>query len=108
MAAKKKTTAAKAKVAKKTTTQKTTQRAEKKVSQKKVPFKLDSAIPAGAMGEKWDKHRFNLKLVNPANKRKYEVFWLGYDEITWEPAKNLPQFKEEMKKAREASKTTRR
>ena len=47
MAAKKKTTAAKAKAAKKTTTQKTTQRAAKK-----VPFKLDSAIPAGAMGEK--------------------------------------------------------
>ena len=77
MAAKKKTTAAKAKAAKKTTTQKTTQRAAKKVSQKKVPFKLDSAIPAGAMGEKWDKHRFNLKLVNPANKRKYEVIVVG-------------------------------
>ena len=29
------------------------------------------------MGEKWDKHRFNLKLVNPANKRKYEVIVVG-------------------------------
>ena len=77
MAAKKKTTAAKAKAAKKTTTRKTAPRAAKKVSQKKVPFKLDSGIPAGAMDEKWDKHRFNLKLVNPANKRKYEVIVVG-------------------------------
>ena len=51
MAAKKKTTAAKAKAAKKTTTRKTAPRAAKKVSQKKVTFKLDSGIPAGAMDE---------------------------------------------------------
>ena len=29
------------------------------------------------MAQKWDKHRFDLKLVNPANKRKYEVIVVG-------------------------------
>ena len=64
MATKKKTTIAKAKAAKKSTTPKTTPFETKKVSQKKVPFNLDSGIPAGAIDEKWEKHRFNLKLVN--------------------------------------------
>src|SRR3954463_14426266 len=38
---------------------------------------LDSKIPAGPLAEKWTKHKFNLKLVNPANKRKYEVIVVG-------------------------------
>ncbi|UJP65193.1 fumarate reductase/succinate dehydrogenase flavoprotein subunit [Mongoliitalea daihaiensis] len=38
---------------------------------------LDSKIPAGPIGEKWTKHKFNVKLVNPANKRKYEVIVVG-------------------------------
>lgn len=38
---------------------------------------LDSKIPAGPLDEKWTKHKFNLKLVNPANKRKYEVIVVG-------------------------------
>ena len=38
---------------------------------------LDARIPSGALSEKWDKHRFALKLVNPANKRKYEVIVVG-------------------------------
>ncbi len=38
---------------------------------------LDSKIPEGPLGEKWSKHKFNLKLVNPANKRKYEVIVVG-------------------------------
>lgn len=38
---------------------------------------LDSKIPAGPIADKWDNHRFNLKLVNPANKRKYEVIVVG-------------------------------
>lgn len=38
---------------------------------------LDSKIPAGPLAEKWSKHKFNLKLVNPANKRKYEVIVVG-------------------------------
>jgi succinate dehydrogenase / fumarate reductase flavoprotein subunit len=38
---------------------------------------LDSKIPAGALAEKWANHKFNLKLVNPANKRKYDVIVVG-------------------------------
>jgi succinate dehydrogenase / fumarate reductase, flavoprotein subunit len=38
---------------------------------------LDSKIPAGPISEKWDLHRFNLKLVNPANKRRYDVIIVG-------------------------------
>ena len=38
---------------------------------------LDAKIPSGPMAQKWDKHRFDLKLVNPANKRKYEVIVVG-------------------------------
>ena len=33
-------------------------------------MRLESNIPSGPIADKWDKHRFNLKLVNPANKRK--------------------------------------
>ncbi len=38
---------------------------------------LDAKIPAGPIEKKWDKHRFDMKLVNPANKRKYEVIVVG-------------------------------
>ncbi len=38
---------------------------------------LDSKIPAGPIQEKWDRHRFDLKLVNPANKRKFEILIVG-------------------------------
>ncbi|HEX8037714.1 MAG TPA: fumarate reductase/succinate dehydrogenase flavoprotein subunit [Chryseosolibacter sp.] len=40
-------------------------------------MKLESKIPEGPLAEKWSKHKFNLKLVNPANKRKYEVIVVG-------------------------------
>lgn len=40
-------------------------------------MKLDSKIPEGPIAEKWTKHKFNLKLVNPANKRKYDVIVVG-------------------------------
>lgn len=40
-------------------------------------MKLESKIPEGPLAEKWTKHKFNLKLVNPANKRKYEVIVVG-------------------------------
>lgn len=39
--------------------------------------KLDSKIPEGPLAEKWSKHKFNVKLVNPANKRKYEIIVVG-------------------------------
>src|SRR5690554_3790350 len=39
--------------------------------------KLDSKIPEGPLAEKWSKHKFNIKLVNPANKRKYDIIVVG-------------------------------
>lgn len=38
---------------------------------------LDSKIPDGPLAEKWTKHKFSVKLVNPANKRKYDVIVVG-------------------------------
>jgi succinate dehydrogenase / fumarate reductase, flavoprotein subunit len=38
---------------------------------------LDSKIPSGPLDRKWDKAKFDLKLVNPANKRKFEVLVVG-------------------------------
>ncbi|HEU5291385.1 MAG TPA: FAD-binding protein, partial [Cyclobacteriaceae bacterium] len=38
---------------------------------------LDSKIPEGPLADKWSKHKFSMKLVNPANKRKYEVIVVG-------------------------------
>src|SRR6201987_6041761 len=38
---------------------------------------LDAKIPEGKLEEKWTDHKFHLKLVNPANKRKYEVIVVG-------------------------------
>ena len=40
-------------------------------------MQLDSKIPAGPLAEKWDKHRFELKLVNPANKRNFDIIVVG-------------------------------
>jgi succinate dehydrogenase / fumarate reductase, flavoprotein subunit len=40
-------------------------------------MRLDAKIPAGPLPQKWDRHRFELKLVNPANKRKYEIIVVG-------------------------------
>ncbi|MBI9087956.1 MAG: fumarate reductase/succinate dehydrogenase flavoprotein subunit, partial [Desulfobacterium sp.] len=38
---------------------------------------LDSKIPEGPLEKKWDNYRFNVKLVNPANKRKFNVIVVG-------------------------------
>jgi succinate dehydrogenase / fumarate reductase flavoprotein subunit len=38
---------------------------------------LRSRIPSGPLPDKWDRHRFEMKLVNPANKRKYQVIVVG-------------------------------
>ncbi|HHL53476.1 MAG TPA: fumarate reductase/succinate dehydrogenase flavoprotein subunit [Flammeovirgaceae bacterium] len=38
---------------------------------------LNSKIPEGPLAEKWTKHKFNIKLVNPANKRKYDIIVVG-------------------------------
>ncbi|HYU52836.1 MAG TPA: fumarate reductase/succinate dehydrogenase flavoprotein subunit [Gemmatimonadaceae bacterium] len=38
---------------------------------------LDSRIPSGPLAQKWDRHRFEMKLVNPANKRKNTILVVG-------------------------------
>jgi succinate dehydrogenase / fumarate reductase flavoprotein subunit len=40
-------------------------------------MELNSRVPSGPIAQKWDKHRFDMKLVNPANKRKYDVIIVG-------------------------------
>ena len=38
---------------------------------------LDSQIPAGPLADKWSNHKFDLKLVNPSNRRKFDVIVVG-------------------------------
>ncbi len=38
---------------------------------------LNARIPSGPIAKKWEKHRFDMKLVNPANKRKFDVIVVG-------------------------------
>ena len=38
---------------------------------------LDAKVPGGPLPDKWDRHRFESKLVNPANRRKYTVIIVG-------------------------------
>src|SRR5213594_4819000 len=40
-------------------------------------MKLDAHIPSGPLAQRWDKHRFEMKLVNPANKRRFDVLVVG-------------------------------
>ena len=40
-------------------------------------IKLNSKIPEGHISEKWTNHKFNMKLINPANKRKFEIIVVG-------------------------------
>jgi len=40
-------------------------------------MQLDARIPAGPLAEKWDRRRFNARLVSPANRRKYRVLVVG-------------------------------
>ena len=40
-------------------------------------MELNANVPSGPIAEKWSKHRFDMKLVNPANKRKYSVIVVG-------------------------------
>jgi succinate dehydrogenase / fumarate reductase flavoprotein subunit len=40
-------------------------------------MKLNANIPGGPLAEKWDRHRFELKLVNPANKQKFNIIVVG-------------------------------
>ncbi len=42
-----------------------------------MTINLDSKIPSGPIEQKWDKHKFEMKLINPANKRKFTVIVVG-------------------------------
>jgi succinate dehydrogenase / fumarate reductase flavoprotein subunit len=42
-----------------------------------MTIELKSRIPSGPLERKWDKHKFDMKLVNPANKRKHTVIVVG-------------------------------
>jgi succinate dehydrogenase / fumarate reductase flavoprotein subunit len=42
-----------------------------------TPLTLSDNAPGGAIQDRWDQHRFSMKLVNPANKRKFEVIVVG-------------------------------
>ena len=42
-----------------------------------MTIRLDAKVPSGPLTEKWDKHRFEMKLVNPANKRRFSVIVVG-------------------------------
>ena len=38
-----------------------------------MTISLDAKIPEGPLADKWDNHLFNMKLVNPSNRRKFKV-----------------------------------
>lgn len=40
-------------------------------------MKLDAKIPSGPIQDKWEKHKFEMKLINPANKRKFKIIVVG-------------------------------
>jgi succinate dehydrogenase / fumarate reductase flavoprotein subunit len=42
-----------------------------------MTLELNARTPSGALADKWEKHKFDVKLVNPANKRKYTVIVVG-------------------------------
>ncbi len=42
-----------------------------------MSIQLDSRIPSGPLAQKWDRHRFEMKLVNPANKRRNTIIVVG-------------------------------
>jgi len=38
---------------------------------------MDATIPEGSIADKWDNHKFDVKLVNPANKRRFKIIVVG-------------------------------
>ena len=52
-------------------------RADDRTVQGELTMTLDSNIPDGPLEEKWDNHKFDIKLVNPANKRRFDIIVVG-------------------------------
>ncbi len=42
-----------------------------------MTVRLEASVPTGALERKWDKHRFEMRLVSPANKRKHNIVVVG-------------------------------
>ena len=42
-----------------------------------MSIQLDSKIPTGPLDQKWTKHKMDSKLINPANKRKFNIIVVG-------------------------------
>jgi succinate dehydrogenase / fumarate reductase flavoprotein subunit len=42
-----------------------------------MTLQLEAHIPSGPLAQKWDKHRFEMRLVNPANRRKHTIIVVG-------------------------------
>ena len=42
-----------------------------------MPSQLDARVPAGPLADKWENHKFTVRLVNPANKRKFKILIVG-------------------------------
>jgi succinate dehydrogenase / fumarate reductase, flavoprotein subunit len=40
-------------------------------------MQLDARIPSGPLAQKWDQHKFEMKLINPANKRRFDIIVVG-------------------------------
>ena len=40
-------------------------------------MELNSALPSGPLETAWDRHKFDVKLVNPANRRKFKIIVVG-------------------------------
>ena len=50
-----------------------------------MSLQLDSRIPGGALSDKWENYKFDLKLVNPNNRRKFTVIVSGQNaELKWQ------------------------
>ena len=52
-------------------------REEMREERYRLIMELNARIPGGPLERKWDRHRFEMKLVNPANKRKYTIIVVG-------------------------------
>ena len=51
--------------------------------------RLDSKVPAGSMGDKWENYKEDAKLVNPNNKRKFRVLVVGSGQSGCQIAEEL-------------------
>jgi len=51
--------------------------ADRRLPGQELTMPLDAKLPEGPLAEKWDNHKFDIKLVNPANKRRFDIIVVG-------------------------------